>query len=394
LIDDRRCDLYKIAQENQLQIASMPIPASAIGMKGPDTHSNQVGLNVVVADNGNQFTPGSAGLTPSGRNTYSQIGKLYTPAAVTGSNSSADQVAAANQRAVLVVVHATTQDVTSGQDLTTLTQERARAVAQSIAASGVNPNNIYYQGVGDAAPVTTDNTPDGQAAQNSVQIIDVPKSEDLPTLLANQTSLPPASAVAGSAPSREAGARKYGVYDFGGTPVSGAPEEVALGAPLSSGWSFVQSANAAAPMMVAACTADHPHNMTPVTNLATGEDLPVRDDIQSFYGAPWAGGLHGNLVDILDDVVPADSSSPVPAPRLQVYRDYHSGDNSPNFSKRVAVNVYRSQTETLYRMFVDGPVQCMDLVVPAGTNTGTGTVYYNHHNELYVASGAFKLQRD
>jgi outer membrane protein OmpA-like peptidoglycan-associated protein len=395
LIDHRRCALYQIAQANQLQIGSTPIPASAIQPTGAAAGDDKVGLNVVVADNGSQFASGGSDLSSSGHTAYSQIGKLYSPAIVAGNNATADKIAAANQRAVIVIVHASPSDVRSNQDLARLTQDRARTVAQTLADSGVNPNNIYYQGVGDASPVASSRTQDGHAAQNSVQIIDVPKSDDIPALLANQTNVLPDSADASATPSSSTVTQtRYSTYDFGGARVTGAPETVAMGAPVNSGWSFISSANAASPMAVTACMSDHLHAITAVTNLATGEALPVRDDVQGFYGAPWAGGLNGNLIDILNDVVPADSGSPIPEPKLQIYVNYHNGNNKPNYSRQVSVNVYRSQSDTLYRMFVQGPIKCMDLLVPNNSRSGTGTVYYYHHDQLYVASGAFNLQQD
>jgi hypothetical protein len=58
----------------------------------------------------------------------------------------------------------------------------------------------------------------------------------------------------------------------------------------------------------------------------------------------------------------------------------------------VPVNVYRGSDATLYRVFVGGPMQCMDLVVPLSQPRATGIVYYTNRSVDYTASGNFALR--
>ncbi|MFM0334580.1 OmpA family protein [Paraburkholderia strydomiana] len=183
-------------------------------------------------------------------------------------------------------------------------------------------------------------------------------------------------------------------YNFGGTPTAGNGIPVRLGsAPKSSSFSLISNANAGSPMTLNSCLGDRPHVASPVRNLATEQALNVRDYLPGFYGAPWAAGLGGNLVALLDVRVPSDAGSPVPQPELKIYKDYAGNvSQKPSYSARVPVNVYRGSDATLYRVFVDGPMQCMDLVVPVSKPRATGNVYYTNRSMDYTASGDFALR--
>lgn len=198
-----------------------------------------------------------------------------------------------------------------------------------------------------------------------------------------------------SAPARTtatASAPGFG-YNFGGTPTTGSGIPVRLGStPAKSSFSLVSNANAGAPMTLNSCLGDRPHNASAVRNLATDQALNVRDYLPGFYGAPWAAGLGGNLVALLNVRVPSDAGSPVPQPELKIYKDYAgNAKQKPSYSAHVPVNVYRGSDATLYRVFVGGPMQCMDLVVPTSTPRATGNVYYTNRSVDYTASGDFAL---
>jgi len=182
-------------------------------------------------------------------------------------------------------------------------------------------------------------------------------------------------------------------YNFGGAPTAGGGIPVRLGStPAKSSFSLISNANAGSPMTLNSCLGDRPHSASAVRNLATDQVLNVRDYLPGFYGAPWAAGLGGNLVALLNVRVPNDAGSPVPEPELKIYKDY-AGDakQKPSYSARVPVNVYRGSDATLYRVFVGGPMQCMDLVVPVSKPRATGNVYYTNRTVAYTASGDFAL---
>jgi outer membrane protein OmpA-like peptidoglycan-associated protein len=182
-------------------------------------------------------------------------------------------------------------------------------------------------------------------------------------------------------------------YNFGGAPTAGGGLPVRLGSTLAkSTFSLISNANAGSPMTLNSCLGDRPHSASAVRNLATDQVLNVRDYLPGFYGAPWAAGLGGNLVALLNVRVPSDAGSPIPEPELKIYKDY-AGDakQKPSYSARVPVNVYRGSDATLYRVFVGGPMQCMDLVVPVSKPRATGNVYYTNRTVAYTASGDFAL---
>ncbi len=207
----------------------------------------------------------------------------------------------------------------------------------------------------------------------------------------------PTAAPASVAPSQAAaGASDEGSgYDFGGTPTAGGGIPVRLGsAPAkSSSFSLISNANAGSPTTLNSCLGDRPHVASAVRNLATDQALNVRDYLPGFYGAPWAAGLGGNLIALLDVRVPSDAGSPVPEPELKIYKDYIGNvSQKPSYSARVPVNVYRGSDATLYRVFVSGPMHCIDLVVPVSKPRATGNVYYTNRSVNYTASGNFALR--
>lgn len=399
ILDHRRCRLYEIAQANNLHIASEELPAPApAGTFGQNT-DQKAGLNVVIQDNGAVFEPGTANLTPNAQPAISQIAQTYAPQSMAGAAASApspaDQ-AALNQRVVLVVSHTTAEN--SGPEAAQLSVTRAKLVAQQLEAAGVPAQNIYYQGAGNTQSAIPSDSPQAQAANSSVQIVDMSNRQALADYVQNNQPAPAASAIAATASTAAAPTETgeaHGSYHFGGQPVAGQLESVDIGPPPeNTTLAFIGMAYAGTPLNIKACPLDKPQQAGAITNLATGEALDVGEDIPGFYGAPWAGGYNGNLVSILNAYAPKDEGATIPDPTLQVYKNYQSGDNVPSFSKTVKVNVYHGQNTTLYRIFADGPLECMDLVVPAGSTTGNGTIYYYDHSSLYKATGAMALQRN
>ncbi len=404
LVDNRRCEAYHVAVAHHLMVASAVLKSDQIGEQAAPGQNNTIGTNVIIQDNG-QFEPGSAELTPNAQAGLPQIAQQYSPTTIAAEDKSSTSSEAASQRTVLVISR-TSGDDQSAESPSELSAQRARTVAKVMADSGVPAQNIYYQGAGDSESIVPSADPSAKAVNNSTQILDFPNQQALQTYLNRKATNPPASVVAkNAAPSAPAdqpdtgfgtvgeAQASYSGYDFGGKPVIGAPEMVALGQTNSTpGLSLISSAYAAQPMNIEACVLDHPRHSSPVVNYATGQALSVDGAIPGFYGAPWEGGFNGNLVDALHVYVPSDTGAPVPEPTVEVFKNYHTGMTKANFSKTVPVNVYRSQNKVLYRMFVGGPMKCMDLVVSDNTPQGQGTLYYDHDGKLFTADGGLALQ--
>lgn len=419
-MDARRCKLSQIAKENHLTLASAVITSEKLDSGTAPTaptggnKSAALGLDVMVKNDGEEFQPGSSVLTPKAKKAYGEIADQYRPEAIasgTDQKSRYAALAAARDRKVLIVGHA--DDSGDPARAARLSEARAKAVARTFAEHGVPVSNIYYQGAGDSLPISSNDTPLGRADNRRVQIVDLPSDADLKKYLslrsadprrfqsaASSTVSAPRAVAAASAKAetRHAGRRRSEVtsYDFGGNPDTGG-EMINLGASVDhSMFSLVTAANAG-PIMMNSCTHDHPHDATPVRNLATGDALQVRDAIPGLYGAPIVGLMNGNMVAVIDPYAPKDAGTPAPEPELEVYRDYSKKhERRASFKQHVPVNIYRGTDATLYRMFVTGhgsPMECMDLVVPAKSALNVGAkVHYLRGGEQYTAQGNFSTK--
>jgi hypothetical protein len=91
-----------------------------------------------------------------------------------------------------------------------------------------------------------------------------------------------------------------------------------------------------------------------------------------------------------------DGGSPANRPHLLVYKNYKPGSGAkPDYTATPEVNAYRGDKALLYRVFVNGPVKCMDLVFPYD-NSGqarNSNLFYPRQNNLYVAAFKPKMVR-
>lgn len=174
-------------------------------------------------------------------------------------------------------------------------------------------------------------------------------------------------------------------YYFGGRQVRGTGATVTLGAAAGlGGWASFLPFSAARPAQARSCLVTAP----PATP-AGKPPRDIADDLPGLYGAPWVASVNGYLIAALHVTVPRHGGSPPPQPVLQIYRQ----GGPPAFSQPVPVSVTRGNSALLYRMFVGGPITCIDLVIPNGAGAGTAHVYYPFRGRLYDAAGVFTVQR-
>ena len=173
-------------------------------------------------------------------------------------------------------------------------------------------------------------------------------------------------------------------FYFGGRPVRGAGTQLALG-PVSAGFfaGFLPGSALTAASLPACLTLLPPHQPGGLTPRDIAADLP------GLYGAPWVGSFNGNLLAALHVTVPRNRSRAPAAPMLQIYR---AGRSIPAFSQIVPVNVVRGSQALLYRMFINGPVTCIDLIIPNGASAGTAYLYYPFRGQMFEATGVFTVQ--
>jgi len=196
----------------------------------------------------------------------------------------------------------------------------------------------------------------------------------------NNETLGPQPAVVG----QKVATRSHGY--FGGRPVREGGTPIQLGPAAAAGiWARFSPFAAAPPAQAPSCLATAP----PVARGVAATTL-IADDVPGLYGAPWVASVHGYLVAALHVTVPRNPARPPVEPVLQIYR---RGTATPAFSQAVPVSVVRGGSALLYRMWVNGPITCIDLVIPNGAGAGTAHVYYPFRGRMFEAEGSFSVQR-
>lgn len=208
-MDQRRCNLYRIAQQYQMKLVSAPITAASLDVPVPEGgKANQpVGLDVQMGNPDDEFAPGTAILTPKAHEYLGKIADQYNPKAMQtqlGGQVSAGQ-GGVETRQLLVVGHTDERDGVSGVDLARLSEARAKAVAEVFRQHGVPAANISYQGAGDALPIASNGTQQGRSDNNRVELIDVPTVNALKAYASTRTANPANFSVARATQAGDAG---------------------------------------------------------------------------------------------------------------------------------------------------------------------------------------------
>ncbi len=118
----------------------------------------------------------------------------------------------------------------------------------------------------------------------------------------------------------------------------------------------------------------------------------IHDNWPGFYGAPWIARVNGNLIALLDVYAPRNTALPVAAPRFQIYPNYTGQPIAPSLSLSAPATFTRGSKAVLYRVFINGPIRCLDLVVPNGENNGLGHLYYRKNHHYYETDATFQVQ--
>jgi hypothetical protein len=175
-------------------------------------------------------------------------------------------------------------------------------------------------------------------------------------------------------------------FYFGGQPLRGAGTPLHLGPSNNfGGWARFLHWGAAPPANEVSCLA-----ATPPGTPGTKSPKEIASDLPGLYGAPWVASINGELIAALNIIVPRNPAWQPAAPVLQIYRH---GASKPDFSQRVPVSVTRGSNALLYRMFINGPIRCIDLLIPNGAGTGTAYLYYPFRGRLFEAEQKFTVQR-
>lgn len=195
----------------------------------------------------------------------------------------------------------------------------------------------------------------------------------------------------GSAAPSGSSARDW--IDFGGAPATHQNTGVNVGsiAPEKPGFSLISTANAAGAVVPATCAEDRPRVSRGVKALRDQKDISFTEFVPGLYGTTWSGTLNGNLVAVTNVAVYRDGGQPAARPTVMVYRDFKgNADAKADFKTAAEVNTYHGEKALLYRVFVDGPVQCIDILLPyQNTHRALDSqLFYSKNTQLYVAGFA------
>jgi outer membrane protein OmpA-like peptidoglycan-associated protein len=452
-VDHRRCEYAQLQKKYNLdiQVASITAPSPNRVMVSPPVSATTayassrqqqtqsaaptVGLSVSIRDNGEQFASGSDELTPKAREYFWEIAKQYSARDRTATlnenpNATAEDrqaVDSLRNKRVLLIGH--TDDTGDSRLNADLSERRALAVARVFAQQGIPDAQIYYQGAGETLPIADNRTEAGRARNRRVEIVDladdqgfkqylVSRAPDIryfrpapsvtsapaaptnapspsPTVIAKQTIPAPPLGSPTLAPNG-VGSLDV-VFDFGGSPSGAQGVAAQFGRPLQERtFSIFSTAYAAENSLVSACNADRPRVANGVKSLRDEKTISITEYLPGLYGTSWQATLNGNLVGLRNVAVFRDGGSPARRPDVLVYRDYRPGNSArPDFVATSEVNTYRGDRALLYRVFVRGPIQCMDIVFPYD-NSGAAydsNFYYERGGRLLVVPFKPRISR-
>ena len=452
-VDHRRCEYAQLQKKYNLdiQVASItapspnrvtvspPVPATTAYASSRQQQTQSavptVGLSVSIRDNGEQFASGSDELTPKAREYFWEIAKQYSVRDRTATlnenpNATAEDrqaVDSLRNKRVLLIGH--TDDTGDSRLNADLSERRTLAVARVFAQQGIPDAQIYYQGAGETLPIADNRTEAGRARNRRVEIVDladdqgfkqylVSRAPDIryfrpvpsvtsapsaptnapspsPTVIAKKTIPAPSLGSPTSAPNG-VGSLDV-VFDFGGSPSGAQGVAAQFGRPLQEHtFSIFSTAYADENSLVSACNADRPRVANGVKSLRDEKTISITEYLPGLYGTSWQATLNGNLVGLRNVAVFRDGGSPARRPDVLVYRDYRPGNSArPDFVATSEVNTYRGDRALLYRVFVKGPIQCMDIVFPYD-NSGAAydsNFYYERGGRLLVVPFKPRISR-
>ena len=185
-IDQKRCELSKIAKQYQLDMEFTPVAVSAQSNKDDAAQAFSMTLRDAQGESA-QFLPNSEQLTPRARDYFLQIAKQYAqahpPAGSKPEQAKAWQEAMQKRR-LLLIGH--TDDTGNSAINADLSERRARTVAQLLRQNGVPQDQLYFQGAGEGYPIADNATDQGRGQNRRVEFVEVFSDEALAYYIENR----------------------------------------------------------------------------------------------------------------------------------------------------------------------------------------------------------------
>lgn len=411
---------------------------SAEDVKKAQSFQGAAGIAISIKDAGTQFATGSAVLAPKAQEYFQKIAEQWSyerqlqalPAQARQADR--DDVEALRSKRILMVGH--TDDTGSSELNAQLSEARARAVAEVFKSQGVLDAQLFFQGAGETLPVADNRTDEGRAQNRRVEIVDLSDEASFQAYLASRrpnlafyrpaheplasselspapreepqdaatrgpaqpasrgkprSAAPPSTPAQSVQPTR---ANAPPLIDFGGVPlVLGAAKTADIGAliPQRPTFSLIPTAYAADNTPPGAtCAQDRPRVSHGVKSLRSLREISTTEYLPGMYGTSWVDNVNGHLVALTGVTVLRDGGQPASQPKVLVYKDYSPNAKAqPTFQAVAEINTYRGRDALLYRVFINGPVQCMDVVLPyGGSKEAKGSqLVYRRAGNPYVA---------
>jgi outer membrane protein OmpA-like peptidoglycan-associated protein len=458
-MDNRRCALSKIAKQYNLDIKQASVGADgevideaqhAPGGQGQARSQSAVGAVVQISElTGGHFESNGDRLTPRAQQYFSAIADAYNDRVrannIGDPKARADYIAAISRRKILLVGH--TDDTGSSKLNAELSERRAKAVGDYMAARGLPRESLYYQGAGEVYPVASNATDEGRAANRRVEIVEIADQAGFDRYLAARKprydyyrpnaasatpvaerdgkagrvaaatppprvasqgapTVPPVRRSPGAATARPAPTQQLAsaptTIDFGGVPLAQSPALAEVGPSESkrSYFSLISSAYAAEPAVTGDCTLDRPRVSGSVKTLAEGKTYRTSEHLPGLYGKTWTDQVNGHQIVVNKVAVLADDGSLANLPEFKVYANYDPRKN-PNPVAAVQlsppVNAYLGSKGVLYRMFLQGNagLQCADIVFgkEGGVLAKAGKLVYTRGGVPFAAEFKPKMYK-
>jgi outer membrane protein OmpA-like peptidoglycan-associated protein len=416
-MDQRRCELSKIARQYDLDLNTSTVSASGAVIDDrrlnatPNAEAiKKTALGMVVevreqAGRGGHFETNSDQLTEQAQRYFSAIADSYNTRIYannfTDPKEKSDYIAQVSKRKILLIGH--TDDTGNSRLNADLSERRAQTVAAYMEKRGIPKESLYFQGAGEAYPIADNGSDTGRAQNRRVEIVEVADAAGFDRYLADRkpryefyrTAEAPAQPVASRladaappaskpAPVKPPAAKPVGKpspgplaavkpmpvpaaaapasvadgIDFGGSPLTSLAA-IDIGQPARSRavFSLISTAYADEPAIIADCTRDRPRVANSVKTLANSKVYKTSEHLPGLYGKTWAEQVNGHLVVLNKVAVLASNGAAANLPEFKVYTSYAAANSAsvlPTLSVTPEVNTYLGDKGVLYRMFLNG----------------------------------------
>lgn len=402
-IEERREAQRKISQDKNTTIEFENLAKD---------NSSNIKDKAIISDKG-QFKTKSAELSNDAREFYTLLAQTYKE----------------KDKKILIVGHTDdTGDETFNQSLS---QRRAKVVAQIFAKNGVDIKNIYYQGAGSTKPKADNNTAQGREQNRRVEIVELDNTADVSLyasaatqnshyLRKNQKS---DQKIAQKQPSPKTQTKqtqtkvesqitqtptipkfapfqaKYAI-NFGGKPSKGG--KLALkdefGEIQSNGFLSLATQAKANPILLSCINTGYQNisNSPDVKSLADNKILPKTSEYKKgLNGSAWMTQVGNHLIGI-GPVAVLNNAKPAKNLKLFIYKNYMSGTKqNPNQILTAKINTQQGSNGLLYRAYVNeknSVIKCMDIVFNNNSPANAKGYMYYINNRGQLLENEFKLE--